>query len=92
MNLCSDYFTDDKRMIIIISLEEDRLISSQNIVDIHLDKMYVFGIFGNYNSSMKKLCKDYIEISNGDNKQYIGKVCGAMYIVDVIYSMFLSKQ
>ena len=39
---------------------------------------------------LQNLCKEHIRVNHGENEQNISTLCSALFVVDVIYSMFLS--
>ena len=80
-----------EKVAIMISLDEDDTIINTMAGELSRDNIYMFGILGNNNEVLQNLCKEHIRVNHGENEQNISTLCSALFVVDVIYSMFLSR-
>lgn len=78
------------KVAIIISLDEDDSTVKTLAEELNKDNVYTFGILGHNDEELQNCCKEYIRVNHGANEQNISTLCSALYVVDVIYSMFLS--
>lgn len=83
----------DERVAIIISLEDFNNIDSLNVDGLanklKKDRSYIFGILID-EDTLGRICHDYVIASTKVNEQNLNNFYGAMYIIDIIYSMFLT--
>lgn len=80
-----------EKVAIMISLDEDDTIINTMAGELSRDNIYMFGILGNNNEVLQNLCKEHIRVNHGENEQNISTLWSALFVVDVIYSMFLSR-
>lgn len=86
----SRFSNNEDKVAILICLNDDDLIINNMARQLSMENAYMFGILNENNEYLKKICKDYIVVSHSNNEQNISTVCGALYVIDIIYSMFLS--
>ena len=79
-----------EKVAIMILLDEDDTIINTMAGELSRDNIYMFGILGNNNEVLQNLCKEHIRVNHGENEQNISTLCSALFVVDVIYSMFFS--